>query len=119
MNLLITDDEPLIHVAIEDSLRELGDPTLQVFHAANGAEMLRVMEEQDIDIALVDIRMPGMDGLTAIDTARKRWDKTHYYIMSGFSEFEYSREAVRLQAHEHLAHIFRRNDLSHEISSLI
>lgn len=102
MNLLITDDEPLIHVSIEYSLKELGDPTLQVFHAANGAEMLRVMEEQDIDIALVDIRMPGMDGLTAIDTARKRWDKTHYYIMSGFSEFEYAREAVRLQVTDYL-----------------
>ena len=72
MKLLIVDDEPLIHVSIEISLKELEEKDLRIFHASNGTEMLREMEKQDFDIALVDIRMPGMDGLTAIDSARKR-----------------------------------------------
>lgn len=102
MNLLIVDDEPLIHVSIEYSLKESGDPSLRIFHAYNGSEMLQRMAEQDIDIALVDIRMPGMDGLTAIGNARRNWPKTNYYIMSSFSEFEYAREAIKLNVAEYL-----------------
>ena len=102
MKLLIVDDEPLIHVSIEYNLKETGYAGLEIFHAYNGSEMLQKMESTGMDIALVDIRMPGMDGLTAIDNARKRWPETQYYIMSGFSEFEYAREAVRLGVAEYL-----------------
>lgn len=102
MKILIVDDEPLIHISIEVSLNELDDKNLQIIHANNGSEMLQKMETCDIDIALVDIRMPGMDGLTAIGKARERFPNTHYYIMSGFSEFEYAREACRLNVVEYL-----------------
>ena len=70
MKILIVDDEPLIHISIEVSLNELNDKNLQIIHANNGSEMLQKMETCDSDIALVDIRMPGMDGLTAIGKAR-------------------------------------------------
>lgn len=102
MNLLIVDDEPLIHVSIEYSLKEIEAGDVTVYHAYNGSEMLKAMEETSIDIALVDIRMPGLDGLEAIDQAKARWPQTFYYIMSGYSEFEYAREAVRLSVVEYL-----------------
>ena len=102
MKLLIVDDEPLIHVSIEYNLRETGIGGLEVFHAYNGSEMLKKMESTMMDIVLVDIRMPGMNGLDAIAAARQQWPGTHYYIMSGFSEFEYAREAVRLGVAEYL-----------------
>lgn len=102
MNLLIVDDEPLIHVSIEFSLEELQTDDVQIFHAYSGTEMLTRMAEQAIDIALVDIQMPGMSGLEAINAAREQWPNTFYYIMSGFSEFEYAREAIRLNVTEYL-----------------
>lgn len=102
MNLLIVDDEPLIHVSIEFSLNELQADDVQIFHAYSGSDMLIRMAEQAIDIALVDIRMPGMSGLEAINAAREQWPQTFYYIMSGFSEFEYAREAIRLNVTEYL-----------------
>ena len=102
MKILIVDYEPLIHVSIEFSLKELGDDDLVISHAVSGSDMLQKMERDEPDIALVDIRMPGMDGLTAINTARKRWPKTRYYIMSGFSEFEYAREAIKLNVVDYL-----------------
>ncbi|MBR6089659.1 MAG: response regulator [Anaerolineaceae bacterium] len=118
MNLLITDDEPLIHIAIEMSLKETTAADLCIFHASNGIEMLHQMEKQAIDIALVDIRMPGMDGLTAIEKARERWPGTHYYIMSGFSEFEYAREAVRLGVVEYLLKPLEPEQLSEIINKV-
>ncbi|MBQ1931657.1 MAG: response regulator [Lachnospiraceae bacterium] len=102
MNLLIVDDEPLIHVSIEYSLNELQVDHVTVHHAYTGTEMLKVLEEHPIDIALVDIRMPGMDGLEAIHQGKNISPQTFYYIMSGYSEFEYAREAVRLNVVEYL-----------------
>ncbi len=102
MNLLIVDDEPLIHVSIEFSLKQINGSQFRIEHAYNGSDMLNKMEICEPDIALVDIRMPGMDGLTAISNARKRWPNTHYYIMSGFSEFEYAREAIKLNVVDYL-----------------
>ena len=70
MNLLIVDDEPLIHVSIEYSLKETDNADeLQIFHANNGFEMIRIMEEAVMDIVFVDVQMPGMDGLSAIREA--------------------------------------------------
>ena len=102
MNLLIVDDEPLIHVSIEYSLNEIHAHDVTVYHAYTGNEMLKQLDEVPVDIALVDIRMPGMDGLEAIQQAKTLWPQTFYYIMSGYSEFEYAREAVRLSVVEYL-----------------
>ncbi len=102
MNLLIVDDEPLIHVSIEYSLKEIQAEDVNVYHAYTGSEMLKQLDAVPMDIALVDIRMPGMDGLEAIDQAKALWPQTYYYIMSGYSEFEYAREAVRLNVVEYL-----------------
>ena len=102
MNLLIVDDEPLIHVSIEYSLKELHADDVAIYHAYTGSEMLKALEETPMDIALVDIRMPGLDGLEAIDQAKARWPQTFYYIMSGYSEFEYARKAVSLNVVEYL-----------------
>ena len=119
MKLLIVDDEPLIHVSIEFCLRQLGETQLQVLHAYNGSEMLACMEEnRSIDIALVDIRMPGTDGLAAIASARPQWPHTHYYIMSSFSEFEYAREAIRLSVTEYLLKPLAPEDLARVLSQV-
>lgn len=102
MNLLIVDDEPLIHVSIEYSLNEIQADHVTVYHAYTGSEMLKALEETPMDIALVDIRMPGMHGLEAIQQGKNISPQTFYYIMSGYSEFEYAREAVRLGVVEYL-----------------
>ena len=116
MNLLIADDEPLIHVSIEYSLKELGLSDIQIRHAYNGSQMLDLMEERPADLALVDIRMPGLSGLEAIEASRKRWPDTFYYIMSGFSEFEYAREAIRLSVTDYLLKPLEPKTLSQVIS---
>lgn len=102
MKLLIVDDEPLIHVSIEYCLHAIHADDVVISHAYNGSEMLHQMSENVFDIALVDIRMPGISGLDAISQAKTLYPETFYYIMSGFSEFEYAREAIHLNVVEYL-----------------
>ena len=53
MNLLIVDDEPLIHISLEYNLKEIKSEDVAVFHAYTGAEMLSQMETTLFDLVLV------------------------------------------------------------------
>lgn len=101
MNILIVDDEPLIHISIERLIQDSSGEE-QIFHAYNGREMLANMEEQEIHLAFVDIKMPGISGLEAIKKAKGRWPSVRYYIMTGFDEFEYAKQAVKLKVDDFL-----------------
>ena len=102
MNLLIVDDEPLIHVSLEYNLKEIKSEDVCIYHAYTGSEMMNQMETTLFDLVLVDIQLPGINGLTAIEKTQELYPQTLFYIMTSFSEFEYAREAVRLKVTDYL-----------------
>ena len=101
MNILVIDDEPLIHISVEKLIcANLNEA--QVFHAYNGNEMLQLLNEHEFLLAYVDIKMPGISGLEAIEKAKEISPMTRYYIMSGFDEFEYAKQAIKLKVDDYL-----------------
>ena len=116
MVLLIADDEALIHKSIEYCVRELPEGSdLEIRHAYNGVELLRELNRRDVTFALVDIQMPGMTGLEALEDLRKQQLNTMIYIMTGFSEFDYARKAVKLGVVEYLLKPLSPEDLQRVI----
>lgn len=101
MNILIVDDEPLIHISIERLILSNTEDTV-VFHAYNGREMLEHLSEHDFSLAYVDIKMPGISGLEALQLAREISPYTSYYITTGFNEFEYAKQAIKLKVDDYL-----------------
>ena len=101
MNILVVDDEPLIHISIE-KLIQSGEKGVSVFHAYNGREMLERLAEHHFSLAYVDIKMPGISGLEALKKAREISPFTSYYIMTGFDEFEYAKQAIKLKVNDYL-----------------
>ncbi len=93
--VLIVDDEPLIREGLTTLIdwREYG---FEVVHAAkDGQEALRIYEHAHPDLLIVDIRMPGMDGLQLIETIRQqKWDPK-LLILSGYADFAYAMKAIR------------------------
>jgi len=77
-------------------LEELELPLDIVCEATNGEEMARMASQYLPDIAFVDIRMPKLNGLEAIRTSRMASPHTQWFILSGFPEFDYAQEAIRL-----------------------
>ena len=101
MNILVVDDEPLIHISIEKLILTCSGED-SVFHAYNGHQMLDQLGERDFALAFVDIKMPGPSGLEAIKQAKEISPFTRYYIMTGFDEFEYAKQAIRLKVDDYL-----------------
>lgn len=74
MNILIVDDSAAMRMIIQKTLKLSGLPIGETYHAKNGVEGLRMIEENWIDLALVDINMPVMNGETMINLVRENPD---------------------------------------------
>jgi two-component system, chemotaxis family, chemotaxis protein CheY len=70
-NVLVVDDSAVMRSMIIRILRLSGLPLGEVFEAPNGREGLHVLDEKWVDLALVDINMPVMNGVEMIETVRK------------------------------------------------
>lgn len=64
--------------------------------ASNGTEALQVVQQVKPDILFTDIRMPSMDGLTLIAALRSEFPFLQITILSGYPDFEYAQQAIRL-----------------------
>ncbi len=73
-NILIVDDSAAMRSIILKTLRLSGLPLGETYQAGNGVEGLQMLEENWIDLALVDINMPVMDGETMINQVRENPD---------------------------------------------
>ncbi|MDQ0088920.1 two-component system response regulator YesN [Paenibacillus anaericanus] len=101
-SLLVVDDEK--HYA--DSLAEtIPWSTLgisQVLKAYSASEALTLMESLPVDILMTDIRMPHINGLELIEQARRRIPGLKCLLLTGYSDFDYARKAIELQALDYL-----------------
>ncbi len=70
--------------------------------AADGVQALSQMEELKPDIVVMDINIPLMNGLKVISLWRMRNETTAFVIVSGYDDFSYCREALKLQITDYL-----------------
>ena len=94
-SVLIVDDEPLIRDGLK-SLIPWSEYGFQVVDTAkDGPDALQKLKIHSIDLMIVDIRMPGMDGIQLIESIRKVNSDIHFIILSGYADFEYAQKAIR------------------------
>lgn len=97
MIILIADDDRLVRFTVKSILRELLGDTDDIFlETANGRDMVSLCAREKPDIAFVDISMPYLNGLEAIAESRKASPHTKYVIISGYSDFAYAQQGIRL-----------------------
>lgn len=98
--VLIVDDQEVVRLSY---LRSLGSEHCNVHVAASGEEALQAMQQRKFDLVLLDLRMPGMDGMEVLRTIKQMWPDTQVVIITGYPTVETAKEAVRLGAHDYLA----------------
>lgn len=102
MRILIADDEKLARASLISMLDELNWGIEITGEVSNGEDFLESLQKLQPDAAIVDISMPKLNGLEAIERGRLLSPHTKWVILSGYSEFEYARKAVQLGASMYL-----------------
>lgn len=87
--------------------------------AHNGLEALDKLRQHPIDLVITDIRMPRMDGLTFIQEAKAIRPDLKFLILSGYSDFEYARQAIRLGVSEYLLKPPDQQELSATLDRMV
>ena len=100
LKVLIADDEEVVRLSF---LRILASTECSVQAVLNGNEALQAMERQPFDVVLLDLRMPGIDGMSVLKTIKEKWPASEVVIITGYPSVETAKEAVRLGAHDYLA----------------
>lgn len=93
--LLIVDDDEVNRDILGRILDRLGHRTLM---AANGKEALALIEQQDVDLVLLDLMMPEMDGVELLDTIRSRDQICHVPVLMLSASDELEQVAVSIEA---------------------
>jgi len=94
--VLVVDDDPLVRAGLRILLN--GDDLRVVGEAGDGAEAARQVDALQPDVVLMDIRMPGVDGLTATETIRGLPDPPEIIVLTTFDADEHVLRALRAGA---------------------
>lgn len=100
--IILVDDEEEVRKGI---IRKIDWETLGfqvVGDAENGQDALEKIEQLEPDVVMTDIRMPYMDGLTLTSWIRQKYPSVKVLIFSGFDDFEYAQQAIKLNVTEYI-----------------
>lgn len=109
--MLVDDEEDVIQAIIRKMDWEKLGFTVQGY-AHNGLEALEMAEEEQPDVVMTDIKMPFMDGLELSRRLKEQYPTIKIIIFSGFDQFEYAKEAIRLEAEEYILKPIDADELS-------
>ena len=117
--VLIVDDEKMIRMGMKNAIdwKKLGVD--DVFTAASGNEALKILKEESPEIMVTDIQMTEMTGLELIKAARESVPELRVIVLTGFDNFEYARESLRLQVQDFFLKPIDEDDLFNAIEKQI
>jgi signal transduction histidine kinase len=99
ISVLIADDEDPLRMTVAAWLKDEG---FEVDQAADGEEAIRKIQSKDYDVAILDIKMPGANGLEVLRYAKKNSPYTEVIMMTGMSDVSMAVEAMKLGSREYL-----------------
>ena len=115
MHLLVIEDERVLCETIVRSLRRLA---YSVDHCYDGDQALELLGTERYDLVLLDLNLPGKDGMTVLRTFRQRDRKTPVLILSARSEVKDKVEGLDAGANDYLSKPFHLAELEARIRSL-
>ena len=103
IRILILDDEELICKTLDMMIRRIdGIGPVHTDLFCDGSEALEAIRKEAYDIALTDLRMPGMDGLAFMETARALPNPPKLIVVSAYGDFDYVKGAFKSGAFDYL-----------------
>jgi len=98
-SILVVDDEPVTRKSLTDILRLEGYNVLSV---GNGQAAVEYVRTHHVELVIVDLRMPGMDGLEVVQVVNQLSPDTEVVLLTAFGSTETAIQALRLRIHDYL-----------------
>ena len=102
LRILIVDDEEIIRIGIQKKIERLLPHAAIVGLAQDASEGMELIRTLNPNIIITDIRMPEIDGLKFIEMAKAFNKSLKFVIISGYQDFEYARNAIKLGVDDYL-----------------
>lgn len=109
--VLIVEDEKLIRQGIRTMIQRSGVPVEMIIECNNGEMALEMLQSQKVDVMFTDIRMPKMNGIELVQKIQELPEKPIIIAVSGYADFSYAVEMLRLGAREYLLKPVEREKL--------
>ncbi len=110
LTILVVDDEPLIRELFTKMLSDY-----RVIVAGSGEEALDIIGQERPDVVLLDLKMPGIDGLETLKRIKEIDESISVVMLSAFATLEVNLQAVRLGAYTSMAKPFDQSEIRETI----
>jgi DNA-binding NtrC family response regulator len=115
-NVLIVEDEARMGQMLGQAMPELGFTARVV---RTGEDALKAMADQPAPIVLLDLNLPGMNGLDTLRAIRDKWPDTQAIMLTGFGDLDAAKEAIHLDIVEFLTKPCHLGDLDTALSRAV
>jgi DNA-binding NtrC family response regulator len=113
-NVLVVDDEKDFVEMFTLRLQEMGE---RVSSACSGKECLERLEKDSVDVVILDIRMPGMDGIETLKEIKRRFPLVEVIMLTGHGTIGTSVEAMKMGAFDYLLKPADFDDLTEKLEN--
>jgi len=119
INVIIIDDEEPLREAIKilGQWEELG--VSHIYEANNGKAALELLAQHSIDIALIDMKMPEMNGKQLLQELERKYPRLLTIVISGYDDFEYTKQAIRSRVVDYLLKPINRQELNQSLRKAV
>jgi DNA-binding NtrC family response regulator len=114
--ILVVDDEQGILDLFKKVLDKEG---YAVITALNGQEALKAVKEENPDLIILDIKMPGMDGIETLGGIKKIDKKAMVLMLTAYGTLDSAKEALKLGAHDYITKPFKLDYIKEVIKESI
>jgi DNA-binding NtrC family response regulator len=115
MKILVVDDEGIV---LESCRRVLVD-RFEVITASSADTALDVLRRETIEMILLDIKMPGKDGMSLLQEVKEKWPNIPVIVMSGYATTETVEQVSRTEAATFIAKPFTPDELVEVVAKVI
>lgn len=97
LTMIIADDESITAKSLEMFVKKEFPEIKVIAVATNGIELVQLTEREKPDMAIVDINMPGLSGIHAIEILKSRGIETRFIINTAYDDFAYVKQALDMK----------------------
>jgi DNA-binding NtrC family response regulator len=112
--LVVDDDE-----GIRDTLEAILKRNYTVIKASDGRSALRLIDEKDVQVMLLDIRLPDIDGLEILKRVKERYDDIEIVMITAVKELDVAVRAMKLGAYDYITKEFDYDEIANLVNHII